>query len=167
MRAKCCLLGESSQLLVSLSSTRCDQAGVCQFRGWRGGSQMVGTRKWGGTGSFGKSVVPVLSALQLRPEGKGCPRCAFCKLKYGLKECRVDPCTEKCRWKTNGRGPAIPPSSPPARRRTGRDKQRNPTLLGPSRTQVMQQDDVGWKRQRLHPASCTWPRLHQFPVGWA
>lgn len=55
----------------------------------------------------------------------------------------------------------------PLKTRTGRDKQRNPTLLGPSRTQVMQQDDVGWKRQRLHPASCTWLRLHQFPVVWA
>lgn len=87
-----CLLGWVSQLLVSFSSTRCDQAGVCHFRGR---AQMVGTRKWRGTGGSGRhsgcSLCALASLLSLicipcsqLSAAEAHPRCVLCKLKCGM-----------------------------------------------------------------------------------
>lgn len=69
--------------------------------GWTpdGGNQEVGRHRelW----EVSASVFLLLTVLQLRQKGKGCLRCVFCELQYGLKEYRANPWVEEWRWKTN------------------------------------------------------------------
>lgn len=175
--AKRCLLGERPTP-VSFSSTRCDQAGVCQFGSWwgEGRPQMVGTRKWGGRGSLWKapcssssasascfsssSVFPLLSCLQLRRRrGKECLRGVTCRLKSGLIK-GAGWCPERRGDGGKTKGPADPQTE------GRRARNKRAPVAGTKQDPDDATGGCGLEKAEASP-SRTWLRLHQFPAGSA